>query len=130
MARPPRSKDWTVEVPDDAEWFRAALPQMRSFIRDTVIALDKGLTRAENLSEQVKVLDVRPSDLPVTFDCTLNRPPEDLRIGQARVLTSGGTFTGARDASDWEFIEGGRIRINSITGLSANTQYRLTLFIR
>jgi hypothetical protein len=130
VSRAPRSKDWTVDVPDDAEWFRAALPQMRSFINDVVIALDKGLTRGDNFSEQVKVLDLRASDLPVTFDCTLNRPPEDLRIGQARVLTSGGSFSGARDASDWEFIEGGRIRVNSITGLNSNTLYRLTLFIR
>lgn len=134
MAKPPRIRDFVVEVPEDQEWFRIALPQLRTFIQDTSFALDKQLTRGANMLSQKKELEIQTGatvadSFPLAFNCTLGFPPESIRLAQARVVTNGGTFSGSVDVSQWEWTEGEQIKLNTITGLNPNTKYKLTIFI-
>jgi hypothetical protein len=126
MARPPRFKDLTIDVPEDAEWFRTALPQLSSFMNDTTYALEKALIPADNFSRQKKVLELTAADIPLTFDCTLPRSPERVVLLQKRALDTGGSFSGPTDVSNWTY-ENGRITLNSVTGLNSNTRYQLTI---
>jgi hypothetical protein len=128
MATPPRVKRLEINVPAEAQWFSDALPQINTFIQDTTVALQGGLTTS-NLLAQDKTLDLTTADLPVTFNCTLGIPPSHISLGRAEVVTSGGTFSGAVDVSQWALLPGNRIQYSNIPGLSASTRYRLTLRI-
>lgn len=134
MAVPPRTKQITVEVPEDAEWGIVLLAQLNQFILSVTSALQGALTRKQNFSSQRYVLEVTTGaavidSFPFRFNCTLPSAPEKVEIAQAQVITKGGSFSGARDASNWELTDGNQIQINEITGLNADTQYRLILFI-
>jgi hypothetical protein len=131
MAPPPRSQQWTVEPPDDAEWFTAALPELNSILQSLVVAMTQGLTRAENSSSQkyVAQVDTAASPFPLDFNCTLPRQPEEVRLAQIRILTQNGTTSGANTCASWELVDGNKLRIYNVTGLSANTQYELVFLV-
>lgn len=122
------ASDEVIQVQQDTG-FTDSLPQLNSFMESVTDAMDSKLTRAQNMLSQKKVLKVRTSDLPITFDCTLGISPEVIRLGQAQVLTTGGNFNGAVDVSRWELLPGNQIRYTHIPGLLDNTDYQLTIFI-
>jgi hypothetical protein len=132
MAQPPKYRQITFEVPDEASWFSDAEPQLQSFVSSVTYALDKKLTRSENFASQKKVLDVNTvhSPFPLTFDCTLSTQPEEIRVAQVQIVTTGGTLTGAVTAAHWDLQPGNKIRLYDITGLASNTQYTITLIIQ
>lgn len=131
MAAPPKQRQWTVEPPAEAEWFSDALPQIQSFISAVTYALTAQLSRADNFRSQKKTLsiDTTNSNFPFDFDCTLGAPPEELRVAQVKIVTNGGTVTGANTCARWELLEGSKIRLYDITGLAANTKYDITLIV-
>jgi hypothetical protein len=128
MGSPPKLREFPITDKDVPEWFKNALPSLNGFFSRVTALFEAGITR-ENVSEQKKVLEFTPSDLPITFNCELPRTPEGIRLAQAEVLSSGGSFAGAVDVSQWLRMENNRIRLTSVPGLNTGTKYRLTLFI-
>lgn len=133
MAAPPQQRQWIVEPPDDAgvEWLTDALPELNSFISAVTYGLTQQLSRADNFRSQKKVLKLNTANanFPLTFDCTLGATPEQIRVAQALVLTTGGSFSGPVTCANWELLEGAKIRVHDITGLAANTEYQITLIV-
>lgn len=128
MAQPPREQQWTVDPPPEAQWFSDALAQMNSFISAVTFALTKQLSRSDNFRSQIKVLKLdtaNTNNFPLSFDCTLQAQPEEIRVAQVK----GGTPSGPVSAAHWELVSGATIRLYDITGLAANTQYEVTLII-
>lgn len=132
MAAPPKQRAWNVEPPADATWFSDAIAELNSFIDATTYALTAQLSRADNLRSMKKVLSVDTSAasiFPLTFDCTLNATPEEIRVAQVQNLTSPGVIPDAITCVNWELLAGAKIRLYGITGLAANTKYTITLIV-
>lgn len=133
MAAPPRERQWTVEPPPDSgDWFSEALPQIQSFISAVTFALTAQLSRADNFRSQKKTLSINTANdpnFPYTFDCTLGAVPEEIRVAQVKIITPGGIISEPMTCTQWELIEGAKIRIHNITGLAANTKYEITLIV-
>jgi hypothetical protein len=128
MGSPPKLRQFPTGEEEVPAWFKNALPSLNAFF-ERVTALFEGQITQENVSEQKKVLELTTSDLPLTFNCELSRVPTGVRLAQAEVVTSGGSFSGAVDVSQWLRVENNRIRYTSIPGLNSGTKYKLTLFI-
>jgi hypothetical protein len=128
VAKPPKYREMTVDVPEEAEWLNPGLVQLASFMADVQFALNQGLVEAENSSVQFKTLEFATPDLPITFRCTLPRPPKQVEICQKTALSTSGTFTGATECLDWTY-DTGNLRITTVTGLTNGQKYRLVLKI-
>lgn len=131
MALPPRQRQWNIEPDADADWFADGLPEMQSFISAVTYALTQQLSRADNFRSQKRTLqlDTTNTNFPLDFQCTLGAIPEEIRVIQARVITTGGAFSGPVTATNWELRDGSTIRLHDITGLAANTKYEVTIVV-
>ncbi len=131
MAAPPKQRQLHIEPPADAEWFEDGLGELNDFISAVTYALTQQLTRADNFRSMKKILDINTanSNFPLDFECTLQATPEKIEVAQALPVDAGGTFTGAVTCTHWELREGASIRVHNITGLAANTKYRITLIV-
>lgn len=135
MAPPPRTKQFTVDVPDEhAEWFEPFLSQLNAFALSTTTGFQASLTRAQNFASQRYTLDLETGavvsdSFPVVFDCTLSTQPEYVRVTQVRVLTTGADSPEAVTCSHWELVSGNQIKIYKITGLAVNTKYQILFTI-
>ena len=129
MAKVPNLTAFPEITGELSEGMEQARPMLDQFISDVSAALNRALT-LDNLSVQLKTLELAGSELPVTFNCELPRLPAAVLLAKSEVLTSGGTFTGAVDVSQWQRMDSNRIRYSSIPGLATDdTRYRLTLII-
>lgn len=129
---PPKDKAVTLQ-PNASEELQNAVAQLNRFMNTVTTGLDKQLTRAENIRSQKKILDFTTgasvgTSFPMRFTNELPVRPERISLGQS-VALNGGSFAGAVDVSQWDMADGTTIRLNNITGLSANTRYQITLFI-
>lgn len=133
MAKPPRYKEVIFEVPGDGfEWFKRGLAQLTSFMTDTASALDRGIS-GENLRRQEKVLDVDTgasvdASFPISFNVTMGAVPKEVRVGQVRVVTPGGSVASAPGIW-WELTSGSVVKVNKIFGLNPSTRYQITLLV-
>lgn len=128
MAKVPNLKSFPAVEGELSEGMEQARPLLDQFISDVSNSYDRGIT-LENLSVQTKTIELVSTDLPLTINCELPRAPSLVLCGRAEVVTTGGSFTGAVDVSQWQRLDGNRIRFTSIPGLDVNTKYRLTLLI-
>lgn len=137
MAPPPKSKQLTVEVPEEAaEWFPPFLAQLNDFVLSVTSALQASLTRAQNFTSQRYLTEIETTgsvdaSFPLTFNCTLPQAPEEVRLTQARILTPGGSFAGSGSvtAAHWELVEGNQIKVYKISNLNPNTKYAFAFTI-
>lgn len=134
MSAPPKSKQLTVELSAEAEWFAPILLQLNDFMNSVTSGLQTSLTRAQNFASQRYVLDVTTSgtvaaSFPFTFNCTLSAAPECITLAQAIIITKGGSFSGTVGVAHWELVAGNQIKIHEITGMNPDTQYRFILLV-
>lgn len=146
MAAPPTTQQLQLDLPDDtttspSDWFGPALPALNKFLGDTQYALQKNLTRAQNLASQVYVLDFTTGAAPpytATFTCSLKTQPEEIKVVKKEGLKNqagvAATFSGATECHNWSLstgknTSGTTVTINEITGLNPSSHYRITIHV-
>ena len=134
MALPPKMRTVPAEVYEEApEWFGRFVGKLNEFLRDVNSALDRGLTRTENMQGSIVTVrvdteasvtdNVKPFPLFLPVDFT--SPVRSVKVVAAKVLSSDIPFSTAVFPT-WDRANDGRVRVRFMTGLSANSSYSFT----
>lgn len=134
MALAPKMRTVPAEVYEEApEWFGRFIGKLNEFLRDVNTALDRGITRSENMQGALVTVRVEtdasvadnvkpfPLFLPVSFPNAV----QSVKVVAAKVLSSDIPFATAPFPT-WDRAGDGRVRIRFMTGLAANSSYSFT----
>ena len=113
------------------DWFVRFLQQLNLLTEQVVHALTNGLTIADNMDAQLytfQILAKAMADLNTTsFVCTMSKIPEAVMVGKC--FSVGLTTVMTSPVHVFWTVSGGKININSITGLTSGTNYSITLVV-
>ena len=136
MAPPPRFKRFPMEqLEEESEGVRALAAALSDFAQDTVNALTRALTRAENTTGGEWEGTFTTGD-PIAADAApfplYFRPPAGLRPRSVWVvdienLTNGAAAGVPTSAVQpvWRLTSDGQVAVRMLTGLSVSTKYRV-----
>ncbi len=131
MATPPRLRAFRIEDYQGAPaWFLTFLQALNEPLTAIANALNRGLTRSENLrSAKREVAFTTKASVDDTFPLTikneLGTPPTMLWVGKI-ARDDGRAITTAVTAS-WKVNTAGDVELTHVSGLDAQTAYRLTV---
>lgn len=115
------------------EWIDKLLVPLNRFMESVSSALSRNLSLADNLAARVVELDVdvpaTPADAwPKFINCGVSQPigMQLLRVKQRTGAPV--ALTGAVSV-DWEPVGDGRLKVKAVEGLTASTNYRVTLVV-
>lgn len=117
------------DYPDSPEWFQKAMTNLNGFMEFLYSALNKNLDEL-NINMDIFSFTATPSsDFPLKIKNRIKGKPrsvllcqrEEEGIGYHVKITNATTI-------DWEF-DGENIVINSVSGLTADTKYRVTILV-
>lgn len=132
MAPPPRIRRLTREDLDDAEaWVDKLLAPLNDFMGRVTYALDRRLTRAENLQGGTKEVVFTTAatvaaSFPIKVKHEMSRPPAAVWIGRILAGERGEPVLAATSIST-RAADDDSIQIDFVAGLQPATKYRLTL---
>jgi hypothetical protein len=112
-------------------WFINFIKQLNLLTEQITNVLTNGITIADNMDAQLytfQILAKASADLNTTsFVCTMSKTPEAVIIGN--IYTTGTTTVMTTAPHVFWTVNGKKIIINSITGLTSGTNYSLTLVV-
>lgn len=125
---PPLIRLLVEDFVDQKEWIGKLLQPINQFMEATAASLNKSLTVADNLDQQITTITIRGSE-NATFKATTKNRPKGVMVTQ--VVTVSGTAPTAAVQPVWGYVPAtNSIKISSWHGgLSSTAKYQITLFI-
>jgi len=117
------------DYPDSPEWFQKAMGNLNGFMEFLYSALNKNLDEI-NINMSFYTFTATPSsDFPLKISNKVKMAPKAVLLCQREEAGVGAhsKITGATTI-DWEF-DGTNIVINSISGLTSDKKYSITILI-
>jgi hypothetical protein len=107
----------------DQPWIEKLLVPLNTFMRSVYSALNRGITIGDNISAVAREIEfVYSTTGQISFLWSLTARPAHVLV--TNVVSFGTTPSGAVSCL-WEF-DGTKVKITAMTGLVANSRYRVT----
>jgi len=130
---PVQTKLLLEDVPEEhRDWMSKFIIPVNQFQSAAVAALTSDLSLSENLRCQIKEITFvnNAASFPLKFAYALkSRPLMVLKANVVDISSAPAALTSAIDIPDWELSQNIEIQINTITGLTADHKYRLTVVV-
>jgi hypothetical protein len=123
---PPQKRILPENFPDQSKWIPRLLEPMNRFMEDINRALNNQLTFSENLSSEVRTVQV-DGNYPLRMPWALKAKPIGAWIIACREISGNHTVFTTPLFLDWEYNEAGQFQINSVVGLTATATDKFNL---